>query len=185
MTGVHVRDAMESDLGRILEITNTAIEHSTANWALEPTTLQERLSWLREHQERGYPILVAQRADGRVIGFAAYGEFRPKQGYRLTVEHSLYVDPAERGRGIGSAMLAALIERATSAGVHVMIGGIDGDNAGSMRLHRRFGFETTGHLREVGRKFDRWLDLVFMQRILVPAADVGARPPDSAGAALQ
>jgi L-amino acid N-acyltransferase YncA len=162
---VCIRDATEDDLPRILEITNDAIVHSTANWSLQPTTLEERTEWFREHQARGFPVLVAVAADQRVIGFAAYGDFRPKPGYRLTVEHSIYIDADARGRGIGTALLAALIGRATAVGVHVMIGGIDADNIASIQLHRRFGFEITGHLREVGRKFDRWLDLVLMQRI--------------------
>jgi phosphinothricin acetyltransferase len=166
VANVFVRDATTLDVPRILEITNEAIAHTTANWSLEPTTLDERLEWFREHQDHGWPVLTAVRPDGRVIGFAAYGEFRPKEGYRFTVEHSIYVDAAERGRGIGSTLLAALIERARAGGVHVMIGGIAGDNGASIRLHERFGFTVTGRLHEVGHKFDHWLDLVFVQRIL-------------------
>jgi L-amino acid N-acyltransferase len=165
----NVRDAIEDDLGRILEITNQAIEHTTAIWSLEPTTVDERRAWFRARRERGYPVLVAEGPDGSVLGFASYGEFRPREGYRHTVEHSIYVDEAERGRGIGTALLSALIDRAVVAGVHVMVGGIDCENAGSIRLHERFGFATTGQLLQVGRKFDRWLDLVFMQRILAGA----------------
>ncbi len=164
--GVLLRDATEDDLGRILEITNHAIVNTTAIWSLEPTTLDERRAWFRARREHGFPVLVAQLEDGRVIGFASYGEFRPRAGYRHTSEHSLYVDADVRGRGIGKALLAALIERAEAGGVHVLIGGIAADNEVSIRLHERFGFTTTGHLREVGRKFDRWLDLVFMQKIL-------------------
>jgi phosphinothricin acetyltransferase len=161
-----LRDANEGDLHRILEITNHAIVHTTAIWSVEPTTLDERTAWFHGRRQRGYPVLIAEGADGRVLGFASYGEFRPREGYRHTAEHSLYVDAAMRGRGIGSALLAAVINHAVSAGVHVIVAGIDGDNTGSIRLHERFGFATTGHLREVGHKFDRWLDLVFMQRIL-------------------
>jgi phosphinothricin acetyltransferase len=111
-------------------------------------------------------VLVADDGERRILGFASYGEFRPRGGYRFTVEHSLYVDAAVRGQGIGSTLLAALIERAMDKDVHVIVGGIDADNAGSIRLHERFGFTITGRLPQVGRKFDRWLDLVFMQRIL-------------------
>jgi phosphinothricin acetyltransferase len=166
VTDANVRDATTDDVVRILEITNEAIEHTTANWSLEATTLEERLEWFREHEQHGWPVLVAVGADERVIGFAAYGEFRAKAGYRFTVEHSIYVDAAERGHGIGSALLAALIHRASAAGVHVMIGGVAGDNVASIRLHERFGFVVAGQLRQVGRKFDRWLDLVFVQRML-------------------
>jgi phosphinothricin acetyltransferase len=163
-----VRDATEADLGRILEITNDAIEHTTAIWSLEPSTLDERRVWFRTRCERDYPVLVAEGSNGAVLGFASYGEFRPREGYRHTVEHSIYVDAAERGRGIGTALLSTLVDRALAAGVHVMVGGIDADNAGSIRLHARFDFTTSGQLLQVGRKFDRWLDLVFMQRILQP-----------------
>ena len=163
---VRLRDATEADLPRILEITNDAILHTTAIWSLEPTTLDERRAWFVGRRERGYPILVAEGPDGRVLGFASYGEFRPRAGYRHTVEHSLYVDAAVRGRGIGSALLAALVDRAAADGVHVIVAGIDGENHGSIRLHERFGFAQAGRLHEVGRKFDRWLDLVFMQRRL-------------------
>lgn len=163
-----VRDATPEDVQRILDITNEAITHTTANWSLEPTTLDERREWFQEHQRGGYPVLVAED-DGSVIGFAAYGPFRPKAGYRFTVEHSVYVDTAQRGHGVGRELLAALIERAVASGVHVMIGGIDADNIASIRLHARFGFQQTGCLRQVGRKFDRWLDLLIMQRILSSA----------------
>src|SRR5207248_11121832 len=88
-----------------------------------------------------------------------------REGYRHTVEHSLYVDAAMRGREIGSALLAAVINHAVSAGVHVIVAGIAGDNAASIHLHERLGFATTGHLREVGHQFDRWL-------ATVPAANV-------------
>jgi L-amino acid N-acyltransferase YncA len=165
-----VRPATEDDIERILEITNDAIAHTTANWSVEPTDLDERCRWFREHISRGYPVLVAEADSPRarsVIGFGAYGEFRPKVGYRYTVEHSVYVDGAARRGGVGSALLGALIDHATAAGIHVMIGGIASDNIASIRLHERFGFQVTGHLRQVGWKFGRWLDLLFMQRELV------------------
>lgn len=163
-----LRDATEADLPRILAITNHAIAHTTAIWSLRPTDLDERRGWFRARRERGYPVIVAVGPDDAVLGFASYGEFRPREGYRHTVEHSLYVDAALRGRGIGSALLADLIARAAAEGRHAMVAGIDGENAGSIRLHERFGFEPVGRLRQVGRKFDRWLDLVFMQRLLEP-----------------
>ena len=163
---LRLRDATEADLPTILAITNDAIVNATAIWTIEPTTLAERQAWLSARRARGYPVLVAEGTDGRVLGFTSYGEFRPRDGYRYTVEHSLYVDGSARGRGIGSQLLVALIERATADGHHAMVAGIDGDNHGSIRLHERFGFEVVGHLRQVGRKFDRWLDLVFMERLL-------------------
>ena len=160
-----IRDATEADLPDILEITNEAIANTVAVWTLAPTTLAARRDWLNDRRARGFPVLVAQ-AGGSVIGFASFGDFRPWEGYLHSVEHSLYVRPEAQGRGVGKALLAALIHRATVMGKHVMIGGIEAGNAASVALHRRAGFEDAGTLREVGRKFDRWLDLLFMQKIL-------------------
>jgi L-amino acid N-acyltransferase YncA len=160
-----IRDATEADLPRILEITNEAIANTTAVWSLVPATLETRRAWLLERRNRGFPVLVAEQG-GAVVGFASYGDFRPWEGYLHTVEHSLYVDPDAQGRGVGRALLAALIERAEAQGKHAMIAGIEADNAASVALHRRAGFEEAGLLREVGRKFGRWLDLLFMQKLL-------------------
>jgi L-amino acid N-acyltransferase len=160
-----IRDATEADLPDILEITNEAIANTVAVWTLAPTTLAARRDWFNDRRARGFPVLVAQ-GGGSVIGFASFGDFRPWEGYLHSVEHSLYVRPEAQGRGAGKALLAALIDRATAMGKHVMIGGIEAGNAASIALHRRAGFEEAGTLREVGRKFDRWLDLLFMQKIL-------------------
>ena len=111
-------------------------------------------------------VLPAGGGSRRVAGYATYGPFRPHDGYRHSVEHSIYVDAAFRGRGLGLLMLDALLVRARSAGFHVMIGGIAAENAASIRLHEKAGFERAALLREVGRKFDRWLDLQFMTKIL-------------------
>lgn len=160
-----IRDAAEPDLPRILAITNQAIAETTTTFNLTPITLAARRSWMSERQQAGFPVLVAE-VDGAVAGFGTFGPFRPWEGYLHTVEHSLYVDPAMQGRGCGKALLAALIERARARGVHVMVGGLDGDNARSMRLHEKAGFIEVGRMPEVGRKFDRWLDLVLIQKVL-------------------
>lgn len=162
-----LRDALDSDLPAILALTNWAIRHSTALWSSEPETLETRAAWLAERRAAGFPVLVAL-ADGRFQGFASYGPFRARDGYRLTVEDSLYVLPEAQGRGVGRALLSALITHAEAAGLHAMIGGIEAGNAGSLRLHAALGFREVGRLPEVGRKFDRWLDLVLMQRLLGP-----------------
>ena len=158
-----IRDANEADLPRILEITNEAIANTTAVWSIKPATLEARRTWLQDRQGRGFPVLVADE-DGAVLGFASYGDYRPWDGYLHTVEHSIYVHPNAQGRGLGRTLLAALLERAEAQGKRVMVAGIEASNAASIALHRRAGFEEAGVLRDVGRKFGRWLDLLFMQK---------------------
>ena len=165
-----IRDAQDADLPRILEITNEAIANTTAVWSLTPATLETRAAWLAERRAKQYPVLVAidEQAGsdtvGDLIGFASFGDFRAWDGYLHTVEHSVYVDTRARRRGIGIALVNALLPRAKALGKHVMIAGIEAGNQVSIDLHAQLGFTETGRLREVGRKFDRWLDLVFMQR---------------------
>ena len=160
-----IRDATERDLPDILAITNQAILHTTALWINTPATLEQRTAWWRDRVAADCPVLVAEE-ESRVVGFAAYGPFRPYEGYLYSVEHSVYVDPAAQGRGTGRALLGQVIEHARAHGKHAMIGGIDAANNVSLRLHAAFGFAETGRLPQVGRKFDRWLDLVFMQLML-------------------
>jgi L-amino acid N-acyltransferase len=158
-------DATEDDLPGILAIFNDVIANTTAVYREQPVTLEERRSWMQSRIAQGYPVLVA-RDSSSVVGFASFGEFRAWPCYRNTVEHTVHVRADSRGCGIGRSLLEALLPRARGLGKHVVVAGIDGDNAVSMRLHQRFGFLEVGRFREVGRKFDRWLDLVFMQRFL-------------------
>ena len=160
-----IRDAIESDLPAILAITNEAIANTTAVWNNTPATLEARTAWMRDRQARGFPVLVATDG-GKVLGFASFGDFRPFEGYLHTVEHSIYVAPEAQGRGVGKALLEALVGRARALGKHVIVGGIEAGNTASIALHTRAGFVETGRLPEVGRKFGRWLDLVFMQLML-------------------
>jgi L-amino acid N-acyltransferase YncA len=162
---VIVRDAVEADLPAILAIYNEIIATSTAVYRETPATLDERLAWWRAKLEPGYPTLVADD-NGAVLGFATFGDFRSWPGYRFTVEHTVHVGRDYRGRGVGTALMGPLIARAESLGKHVMIAGVDADNAGSIAFHERLGFERVAHFREVGFKFNRWLDLVFLQRML-------------------
>jgi phosphinothricin acetyltransferase len=160
-----VRDAGEADLGGILAIYNDVILNSNAVWTEEPSTLEERRAWFTARRVLAYPVLVAED-EGGVAGFASFGDFRAWPGYRHTVEHSIHVRAGARRSGVGSALLLPLIARAAALGKHVMLAGIDGENAASLAFHRRFGFTDAGRLREVGRKFGRWIDLVFLQRAL-------------------
>lgn len=175
MTAFDVRAATLADMPQILAIYNDIIATSTAVYSLEPTSLEERAAWFLARTQAGYPVLVASGSDG-VAGFATFGEFRGAwPGYRYSVEHSVHVRAEQRGQGVGTRLMHELVRIARSMDKHVMIGGIDAANLGSLRMHERLGFERVACFREVGRKFDRWLDLVFMQRLLDAP---GARRPD-------
>lgn len=164
-----IRAATSVDLPAITDIYNDVIATSTAVYSLSPTTAVERGSWLEARISAGFPVLVAT-AGSLVIGFASFGEFRGAwPGYRYSVEHSVHVHRDHRGKGVGSSLVRALFPLATAMGKHVMVGGIDAVNGGSLRMHERLGFQRVAHFREVGRKFGRWLDLVFVQRFLDPA----------------
>jgi len=160
---LQISDATEADLAGLLGIYNDVIATSTAIYSDAPVTLEERRQWWRSRTAQGYPVLAARDAHG-VAGFATFGDFRAWPGYRFTVEHSVHVRANGRGQGIGTLLVQALLPRAAALGKHVMMAGVDADNAASIRFHERLGFERSGHLREVGYKFGRWLDLVFLQR---------------------
>ncbi|MFT8517906.1 MAG: N-acetyltransferase family protein, partial [Acetobacter persici] len=150
-----------ADIPRITSIYNHAVLHTTAIWNDQVVDDANRLAWLRERQQAGYPVLVAVSAGGRVAGYATFGPWRAWDGYRQTVEHSVYVHPECQRQGVGQLLMQALIEQARAQGKHVMVAGIDAANTGSAALHRQFGFEATGVMKEVGCKFGRWLDLTF------------------------
>src|SRR5215472_11356715 len=156
-------DATEADLEGIVRIYNEVIANTTAVFASLPVTVAERRRWWQARTAQGYPVLIARDAHG-VAAFGTFGDFRAWPGYRFTVEHTLHVRADARGRGIGTQLLRVLIGRAHALGKHVMIAGVDADNAASIRFHERLGFTQAGRLREVGYKFDRRLDLVFLQR---------------------
>jgi phosphinothricin acetyltransferase len=163
---MEIRDASAEDLPGILAIYNDIIMTSTAVYSLAPTTLEERRGWLDARAASGYPVLIAVE-DRQVIGFSSFGDWRGSwPGYRYTVEHTVHVRAGERGAGVGRRLLEALFPRALGLHKHVMIGGIDADNRASIRFHEHLGFVPVAHFREVGHKFGRWLDLVFMQRLL-------------------
>jgi phosphinothricin acetyltransferase len=150
----------------ILAILNEAILNSTALYDYEPRTMAMMDAWFDVKMKGHYPVLGAIDDEGRLLGFATYGAFRERPAYKYTVEHSLYVNRDVRGRGVGRRLLDAIIERAKAEHYHVLIGGIDADNAVSIELHKKFGFTYCGEIREAGFKFGRWLHLVFYQLIL-------------------
>jgi phosphinothricin acetyltransferase len=162
---LEIREAARTQLPDILRIYNEVIRSSTAVFSEEEVTLANREAWFEARAAAGYPVLVACDTSG-VLGFASFGDFRSWPGYRFTVEHSVHVDAGHRGRGVGTALVRALLTHAAKLGKHAMIAGIDADNAGSIRMHERLGFREAGHFREVGFKFGRWLDLKFLQRLI-------------------
>ena len=162
---VIIRPATEADLGAIAEIYNDAVLTTTAIWDDAVVDAENRKAWMEARQKQNYPVLVAEE-DSVVVGYGSFGDFRAFDGYRFSVEHSVYVREGIRRRGVASSLLAALIDKARELGKHVMIAGIAADNEASLRLHAKLGFIETARMPEVGRKFDRWLDLVFMQKTL-------------------
>lgn len=162
---VSIIPASENKLPDILEIYNDAIINTTAVYDYTPHSLAMRQAWFEDKQRRDIPVLVAM-AQQQVAGFASWGPFRPWAAYKYTVEHSVYVHPRFRQLGIAKQLLAELIKQAEQKQVHCMIGGIDADNTVSIHLHRQFGFESAGQLNQVGYKFGKWLNLVFMQKVL-------------------
>lgn len=163
-----IRNATLADAAAIAAIYNHAVENSTAIWNDITVDAQNRAEWLATRQADGFPVLVSVNDMDTVTGFASYGAFRPHDGYRHTVELSLYVDTTQRGQGIGRTLLMALIEHAQGSQVHVMVGAIEASNAASIALHKSLGFQHTGTLPQVGTKFGRWLDLAFLTRVLTP-----------------
>ncbi|MEN3348872.1 MAG: L-amino acid N-acyltransferase [Bradyrhizobium sp.] len=160
-----IRPATEQDIPTITAIYNEAIANSNAVWTEKQVSEAERLAWLKARQALGYPVLVAAHGPS-VLGYGTFSDFRAWPGYRYSVEHSIYIHTDHRGRGLGRRIIGELIAAATALGKHVLIAGIDGGNQASLRLHAQAGFIEVARMPEIGRKFGRWLDLVFMQRVL-------------------
>ena len=159
-----IRPVAVDDAEAIRAIRNDVIEHSTAMWTTRLLTPEDGQAWLTENLTRR-SAYVAEDADA-VIGFANWAPWRPKDGYRYTVEDSVYLVGGHQGQGIGAELLRTLIAGARDAGAHVMMASIEATNAPSVALHARHGFEVVGTAREVGRKFGRWLDLTMMRLAL-------------------
>jgi len=161
-----IRSARIEDIETILEIVNDAILNTTAIYDYDVRTLNDQISWFQEKKEHNFPVIVATDENDTVLGFGTYGTFRMKIGYKFTVEHSVYVKEGHSGKGIGKAILLELIDLAKAQKLHVMVGCIDAGNTGSIEFHEKFGFKKAGILKESGYKFDKWLDLQFVQLII-------------------
>lgn len=158
-----IRAAVESDAEIIAEIYNDAVLNTTAIWNENRIDVANRIAWINSRQQAGFPVIVATDKDDTVLGYASYGDWRPWDGYRHTVEHSVYVHKDVRGKGAGAALMQGLIQLAREAGKHVMVAAIESENAASIALHKKLGFIESGRMTEVGTKFGRWLDLTFLQ----------------------
>jgi L-amino acid N-acyltransferase YncA len=169
-----IETASRADLPQILAIYNEVIRNSTAVYSEEEFTETRGATWFDSKLDHGFPLIVARDASA-VVGFGTFGEFRAWPCYRHSVEHSVHVRADRRGVGIGRMLVSDLLARAAAMRKHVMIAGIDADNAVSIGLHRSLGFTSVGHFHEVGYKFGRWLDLVFMQCILSPTTASGVK----------
>jgi L-amino acid N-acyltransferase YncA len=166
-----IRPAAAGDAEAIRAIRNDVIEHSTAMWTTQLLAPREGTAWLEENLARGSAYVA--EASGDVIGFANWAPWRPKDGYRHTVEDSVYLVAGHHRRGIGAELLRTLIVSAGESGAHVMMACIEATNAPSVALHAGQGFEVVGTAREVGTKFGRWLDLTMMSLSLQTNTDLG------------
>ena len=158
---VEIRPGRREDAGGASDLRNAAIANSTAIWTTRPQTPDEARLWWGQLVDRGAAYVAEY--DGAIVGYGCWAPWRPAEGYRFTVEDSVYVATDQKGRGIGRRLLTALVDGARDSGAHVMLADIEATNTGSIALHSRLGFETVGTLREIGTKFDRWLDLTIMR----------------------
>lgn len=163
--GILIRSYNEADISAILGIINHNILTSTSIYDYDPRSLLEQTKILEDKKAKNFPTIVAE-IEGQVVGFGTFGDFRYKQGYKFTVEHSVYISEEFKGKNIGSLLLQELIRIAKEDGYHTMIGVIDAENKGSIAFHEKHGFTTVGTLKETGYKFERWLDSVIMQLFL-------------------
>jgi L-amino acid N-acyltransferase YncA len=159
-----LRPATEADLPAINAIYNHYVLHSTCTYQTEPSTEEERQEWFQQHGEM-HPVIVAEE-EGQVIGWGSLSRFHPRAAYGHSVEDSVYLHHEWQGRGVGSVILEELLSLAKALGHHTVLGGIDADQKGSVALHAKFGFVKVSHLKEVGYKQGRWLDVIWMQKML-------------------
>lgn len=149
-----IRAAVESDADVIAEIYNDAVLNTTAIWNESQVDVANRIAWIHSRQQAGFPVIVAADDEDSVLGYASYGDWRPWDGYRHTVEHSVYVHKNARGQGIGDALMRTLIQLACEGKKHVMVAGIESENRASIMLHKKLGFAEAGTMKEVGNKFE-------------------------------
>jgi L-amino acid N-acyltransferase YncA len=169
-----IRAARDGDTEAITHLQRHIIDTTLATFATEGRSLSD---WQDDILYGDPPILVAEAEGGQFLGYATYSGFRSSEGYRHTGEHSIYLTEAARGQGVGPKLLSELENLARAAGIHVMVAAISSANPAAARFHARCGYAEVGRMPQVGRKWDQWLDLILMQKIL---REQGTAPPDSA-----
>jgi L-amino acid N-acyltransferase len=168
MGSMNVRPALRDDLPAIHEIYNHAVIHTTASYDYEPRSMEQRVAWFDTHEQQGLPIFVALN-NSTVVGWSSLSRYHDRIGYRFTVENSVYVAEPQRGHGVGSVLIPPLIDSARALGLRAIIAAIDAENPASIRLHAKFGFMQVGHFKQVGFKFGKWLDVVYMEKLIEAA----------------
>ena len=161
----NIRDATLKDIPSILEIINIEIENSTSVYDYKKRSLENMIDWFKKKELDNLPIVVAEKGN-KILGYGTYGIFRPWDGYKFSIEHSIYLYKDFRNFGIGGRIMNELIQQAKKQGFHTMIAGVDAKNFASINFHRKFGFKEVGKFDQIGYKFGKWLDLIFMQLFL-------------------
>jgi phosphinothricin acetyltransferase len=162
---IRVRDAVIADMEAVREIYNHYVRTSTATFDMADEAPTQRLDWFAHHQAEGLPVIVAE-VGGKVVGWGSHSYYHSRCAYRTTIEPSIYVHPDFVGKGIGRRLMQSLLTLAEDKGYHVLVGKICSENTTSIQMCKSFGFELVGELREVGCKFDRWLNVTLMQKII-------------------
>lgn len=162
---IKIRPYEIEDTRAILDIINDNILNSTALYDYNPRSLNTQIAIFEDKLKKGFPIIVATQ-DKEVLGFGYYSEFRFREAYKYTVEHSVYAKKESIGKGVGKLLMTELIALAKAQKLHTMVGVIDSENKSSIEFHEKFGFKIVGNIKDSGFKFDRWLHSVFMQLML-------------------
>jgi L-amino acid N-acyltransferase len=164
MNSITIRPATEADLVAINDIYNHYVLTCTCTYQEVPESIAGRRQWFNHHDDR-HPVMVAEDS-GKVVGWGSLSNFHERSAFRNTVENSIYIHHDHQRRGVGAAVLKELIARARAQGYRAIIAGIDGEQTASVALHAKFGFQKVGHLKQVGLKFGRWLDVIYMELLL-------------------
>lgn len=160
-----IRPATLADAPQVREVWNSMIRDSLANFSEVEKTPAEVEGAIRDRPEQGFAFFVAED-EGQILGFATYAQFRPGPGYRFTMENTVALRVAGKGRGLGRALMIAVEDHARAMGAHSMVAGVSAQNPEGLSFHAALGYETTATVPQSGYKWGQWLDLVLMQKFL-------------------